>query len=257
MAAAVVVVGVGGVGVEDTTVAAMQWAIPLASAPSRSDRLARVCGGHCGYGKCWFPCPGVPPFNMALCERGPIETRMTGAPDQGAWWRSFHIGEITFLTPPAYHYYQVPNIALNGVRSNGQECLLSGLCGVVVACWWNKWCVSDLLRERMAERMNVKMKFLADWLSAKGLIKVEDNAWTRFRCRRTQPSNWFKPWECWYLGINPDETPGRSQGSNPGGQLAIRKSYQPGWIQFLENECKMGNGILQWPVRKDSGPRSS
>jgi hypothetical protein len=33
MAVAVVVVGVGGVGVEDTTVAAAQWAVPLASAP--------------------------------------------------------------------------------------------------------------------------------------------------------------------------------------------------------------------------------
>jgi hypothetical protein len=30
----VVVVGVGGVGVEDTTVAAARWAVPLASAPS-------------------------------------------------------------------------------------------------------------------------------------------------------------------------------------------------------------------------------
>jgi hypothetical protein len=39
----VVVVGVGGVGVKDTTVAAARWAVPLASAPSRSDRLARVC----------------------------------------------------------------------------------------------------------------------------------------------------------------------------------------------------------------------
>jgi hypothetical protein len=44
MAAVVVVVGVSGVGVEDTTVVAAQWAVPLASAPSRSDRLARVCG---------------------------------------------------------------------------------------------------------------------------------------------------------------------------------------------------------------------
>jgi hypothetical protein len=31
---AVVVVGVGGVGVEDTMVAATQWAVPLASTPS-------------------------------------------------------------------------------------------------------------------------------------------------------------------------------------------------------------------------------
>jgi hypothetical protein len=42
MAAAVVVVGVG---VRGTTVVAAQWAVSLASAPSRSDRLVRVCGG--------------------------------------------------------------------------------------------------------------------------------------------------------------------------------------------------------------------
>jgi hypothetical protein len=40
----VVVVGVGGVSVKDMMVAAAQWAVSLASAPSRSDRLARVCG---------------------------------------------------------------------------------------------------------------------------------------------------------------------------------------------------------------------
>jgi hypothetical protein len=44
MAAVVVVVGVGDVGVKGTTVAAARWAVPLASAPSRSERLARVCG---------------------------------------------------------------------------------------------------------------------------------------------------------------------------------------------------------------------
>jgi phage terminase large subunit-like protein len=43
MAAVMVVVGVGGGGVKGTTVAAARWAVPLASAPSRSDRLARVC----------------------------------------------------------------------------------------------------------------------------------------------------------------------------------------------------------------------
>jgi hypothetical protein len=37
MAAAVVVVGVGGVGVEDTTVTAAQGAVPLALASSGSD----------------------------------------------------------------------------------------------------------------------------------------------------------------------------------------------------------------------------
>jgi hypothetical protein len=65
MAAAVVIVGVGGVGVEDTTVAV-------------------VIVGVCGHGERWFLCPGVPLFNMVLCERGPTTTRMAGAPDQGA-----------------------------------------------------------------------------------------------------------------------------------------------------------------------------
>jgi hypothetical protein len=37
MTAAVVIVGVGGVNVEDMTVAVAQWAVPLASAPSRLD----------------------------------------------------------------------------------------------------------------------------------------------------------------------------------------------------------------------------
>jgi hypothetical protein len=45
MATAVVVVGVGGVGVKSTTAAVTRWTVPLASAPSRSDRLTRVCGG--------------------------------------------------------------------------------------------------------------------------------------------------------------------------------------------------------------------
>jgi hypothetical protein len=40
-----VMVGVGGVGVKGTTFAAARWAVPLASAPSRLDPLARVCGG--------------------------------------------------------------------------------------------------------------------------------------------------------------------------------------------------------------------
>jgi hypothetical protein len=87
MAAAVVVVGVGGVGVEDTTVAAARWAVPLASAPSRSDRFARVCGGIVDTVNIGFRAPTCPPFNMTLCERGslpqerqtpPIRTRDGG-----------------------------------------------------------------------------------------------------------------------------------------------------------------------------------
>jgi hypothetical protein len=69
MAAAVVVVGVDGVGVKSTTVAAARWAVPLASAPSRSDRLARVCGGTMDTVNIGSCAPACPPFNIALRER--------------------------------------------------------------------------------------------------------------------------------------------------------------------------------------------
>jgi hypothetical protein len=45
MATAVVVVGVGGIGVKGTTVAMARWTVSLASAPLRSDQLARVYEG--------------------------------------------------------------------------------------------------------------------------------------------------------------------------------------------------------------------
>jgi hypothetical protein len=83
MTAAVVVVGVGGVGVKGTTVAAVWWALPLASAPSRSDRLARVCGGTVDTVNVGSRAPACPPFNIVLCERRLTATRTTGAPDQG------------------------------------------------------------------------------------------------------------------------------------------------------------------------------
>jgi hypothetical protein len=84
MAAAVVVVGVGGVGVEDTTVATARWAVPLASATSRSDRFARVYGGIVDTVNISFRVPACPPFNMTLCEMGPTATRTADAPDQDA-----------------------------------------------------------------------------------------------------------------------------------------------------------------------------
>jgi hypothetical protein len=80
----VVVIGVGGVGVEDTTVAAARWAVPLASAPSRSNRLVRVCGGTVDTVNVGSRVLACPPFNMALCERGLTAIRTVGAPDQGA-----------------------------------------------------------------------------------------------------------------------------------------------------------------------------
>jgi hypothetical protein len=84
MAAAVVVVGVSGVGVKGTTVAAARWVVPLASAPSRSDRLARVCGGTVDTVNVGSRAPTCPPFNIALRERGATATRMADAPDQSA-----------------------------------------------------------------------------------------------------------------------------------------------------------------------------
>jgi hypothetical protein len=84
MAAAVVVVGVGGVGVKSTTIVAARWAVPLASAPSRSDRLARVCGGTVDTVNVGSRAPACPPFSIALRERGPTATKIAGALDQGA-----------------------------------------------------------------------------------------------------------------------------------------------------------------------------
>jgi hypothetical protein len=68
----VVVVGVGGVGVDGMMVAAARWMVPLASAPLRSDRLARVCGGTMDTVNVGACAPDVPLFNIALCERGPL-----------------------------------------------------------------------------------------------------------------------------------------------------------------------------------------
>jgi hypothetical protein len=69
--AAAVVVGVSGVGVKGATVVAVLWAVPLASAPSRSDRLARVCGGTVDTVNLGSRALACSTFNIALCERGP------------------------------------------------------------------------------------------------------------------------------------------------------------------------------------------
>jgi hypothetical protein len=74
----VAVVGVGGVGVEDTTVAAAELAVPLASAPSRLDQLTRICGGHCGHGERWFPCP--PLLIWRCARRGPLPQERQAPP---------------------------------------------------------------------------------------------------------------------------------------------------------------------------------
>jgi hypothetical protein len=64
------VVGVGVGGVKGTTVVVALCAVPLTSAPSRSDRLARVCGGTVDTVNVGSRAPTCPPFNIALCERG-------------------------------------------------------------------------------------------------------------------------------------------------------------------------------------------
>jgi hypothetical protein len=69
MAVTVVVIGVSGVGVKSTAVAPARWAVPLASAPSRLDRLARICGSTVDTVNVGSRAPTCPPFNIALYER--------------------------------------------------------------------------------------------------------------------------------------------------------------------------------------------
>jgi hypothetical protein len=79
------------------TVVAAMWAVPLASAPSRSDRIARVCGGTVDTVNVGSHAPVCPPFNIALRERDPLPYKIS-APDQGTDRIGFPISEITFLT---------------------------------------------------------------------------------------------------------------------------------------------------------------
>jgi hypothetical protein len=94
--AVAVVVGVGGVGVEEAMVVAALWAVPLASVPSRSDRVARVCGGTVNVGS---RAPACPPFNIALRERG-LTAIQGKRPRSGRGSDWFPNPEITFLTFP-------------------------------------------------------------------------------------------------------------------------------------------------------------
>jgi hypothetical protein len=81
--AAAVVVGVGGVGVEEAMVVAALWAVPLASAPSRSDRVARVCGGIVGMVNVGSRAPTYP-LLILRCARGDPLPYKVSAPDQDA-----------------------------------------------------------------------------------------------------------------------------------------------------------------------------
>jgi hypothetical protein len=102
--AATIVVGVSGIGVKGTTVMAALWAVSHASAPSRSDRLARVCGGTVDTVNVGSRAPACPLLILRCARRGPLPYN-TSAPDQGADWIDFPIPEIfpkgkeiTFLT---------------------------------------------------------------------------------------------------------------------------------------------------------------
>jgi hypothetical protein len=72
-----VVVGVGG------RRSAAQWVVPLASAPLRSDRIARVCSGTVVTVNVGSRAPACP-FLLLRCVRGGPLPYKTSAPDQGA-----------------------------------------------------------------------------------------------------------------------------------------------------------------------------
>jgi hypothetical protein len=81
MTAAVVITGVGGVGVEDTTVVTVQF-------PSLQRLMGSVCRlwfiGHCvDTTNVGSRAPGVP-LLYGPAREGPIATITAGAPDQGA-----------------------------------------------------------------------------------------------------------------------------------------------------------------------------
>jgi hypothetical protein len=83
MTAAVVVIGVSGVGVKSTAVAAARWAVPLDSAPSQLDRLARVCGGTVDTVNVGSRAPECPLLILCCVRGGPLSYKAS-TPDQDA-----------------------------------------------------------------------------------------------------------------------------------------------------------------------------
>jgi hypothetical protein len=81
--AATIVVGVSGIGVKGATVMAALWAVPLASAPLRSDQLARVCRGTVDTVNVGSHAPACP-LLILRCARGAQLPYKACAPDQGA-----------------------------------------------------------------------------------------------------------------------------------------------------------------------------
>jgi hypothetical protein len=80
MAVAVIVVGVGGVGVKGTMVVTARWAVSLASAPSRSDRLARVCGGTVDTVNVGFRAPTCPRLILRCAREGSLPQERQAPP---------------------------------------------------------------------------------------------------------------------------------------------------------------------------------
>jgi hypothetical protein len=80
-----------------------RWTNPLASAPSWSVLVARVCGGTVGTVNVGSRAPTCPPFIVALRERGP--TAIHGKhPRSGRGSDRFPNPEITFVTLLTFMY---------------------------------------------------------------------------------------------------------------------------------------------------------
>jgi hypothetical protein len=86
MVAVTVVVVVGG------RLSEAWWAVPLASTPSRSDLVARVCGGTVGTVNVGFHAPACPRLLLRCARGGPLPYKAS-APDQGANLIGFQSGD--------------------------------------------------------------------------------------------------------------------------------------------------------------------
>jgi hypothetical protein len=75
------------------------WAVPLASAPSRSDLVARVCGGTVGTVNVSSRAPACPLLLLRCTRGGPLPYKAS-APDQGANWIGFQSGDHISNIPP-------------------------------------------------------------------------------------------------------------------------------------------------------------
>jgi hypothetical protein len=99
----VVVIGVDGVGVKDTTVVVAQWAVPLASAP-HGINPSRVCGESCSTTIVGLCAPVTPLYLCGAARRGTHCYTLQAPPTKAQtelvsqFRRHFQREEITFLT---------------------------------------------------------------------------------------------------------------------------------------------------------------